>query len=80
MYFDNLKYLNDNFLLQGGSLSVHEDLKMLSGHALSEHSESDSTPPIIAPPDLNDTIDGKFTVFTCLGIFLHDFFHGFCLA
>ncbi|XP_017781040.1 PREDICTED: sex determination protein fruitless isoform X5 [Nicrophorus vespilloides] len=45
-------------LQTGGSLSVHpDDMSLMSSHALSEHSESESTPPILPPPDLSDTID-----------------------
>ncbi|XP_017781038.1 PREDICTED: sex determination protein fruitless isoform X3 [Nicrophorus vespilloides] len=47
-------------LQTGGSLSVHpDDMSLMSSHALSEHSESESTPPILPPPDLSDTIDGS---------------------
>lgn len=47
-------------LIQGGSLSVHEDnLNLL--HGLTE-TESESAPPLIPPPDVTDTIDGKFGI------------------
>ncbi|XP_017781039.1 PREDICTED: sex determination protein fruitless isoform X4 [Nicrophorus vespilloides] len=52
-------------LQTGGSLSVHpDDMSLMSSHALSEHSESESTPPILPPPDLSDTIDASWSAGT----------------